>query len=162
MSDIPSIPDIPDVIDNLLSTSTVDALSANQGKVLSDMISGIGSPVKVIASGTGISRTLNAGEICIAGLGIQDGRSTASIKASDMFGLWVRGDNMSWQGGRNELYIVYNGSPGIAAIFTINSYALCIGFTNYSSDLFIMFSPSIPKITVTNNATCYIYGQRAL
>lgn len=39
MSDIPSIPDIPNVIDNLTSSSATDALSANQGRVLKNLIS---------------------------------------------------------------------------------------------------------------------------
>lgn len=42
MSDIPSIPDIPDVIDNLTSSSTTDALSANQGRILKSLIDSSG------------------------------------------------------------------------------------------------------------------------
>ena len=40
-SDIPSVPSVPSVINNLTSTSTTDALSANQGKVLKGLIDGI-------------------------------------------------------------------------------------------------------------------------
>lgn len=38
-SDIPSIPSVPSVIDNLTSSSTTAALSANQGRVLNQKIS---------------------------------------------------------------------------------------------------------------------------
>ena len=37
------MPDVPDVIDNLVSSSTTDALSANQGRVLKSLIASSGS-----------------------------------------------------------------------------------------------------------------------
>lgn len=52
--------DIPDVIDNVLSTSTTDALSANQGKVLQDEIThlqGIGRFLALWNATTGLAET---------------------------------------------------------------------------------------------------------
>ena len=42
-SDIPSIPSVPSIIDNLTSSSTTAALSANQGRVLKSLIDSAGS-----------------------------------------------------------------------------------------------------------------------
>lgn len=42
-SDIPSIPSVPSVINNLASSSTTDALSANQGRILKSLIDSAGS-----------------------------------------------------------------------------------------------------------------------
>ena len=55
LSDIPEMSDIPNVIDNLYSTPDTDALSANQCKVLKDIIDGMGSSRSELGSyiGTG-------------------------------------------------------------------------------------------------------------
>ena len=62
MSDVPDIPDMPDVpnvIDSLTSSSATDALSANQGRVLSNKIENLSNnafPFTNVAYGT---RTTN-------------------------------------------------------------------------------------------------------
>lgn len=48
ISDIPSIPDIPSVINSLTSSSTTDALSANQGQALKTLIDSVGSGLQVV------------------------------------------------------------------------------------------------------------------
>lgn len=52
VSDIPEIPSIPSVIDNLTSSSTTNALSANQGRALKSLIDSVGTSF-VIKSGQG-------------------------------------------------------------------------------------------------------------
>ena len=52
LSDIPSIPSIPSVINNLTSTSTTDALSANQGKILKGLADSHTHSASDITSGT--------------------------------------------------------------------------------------------------------------
>lgn len=56
-----------DVIDNLTSTSTTDALSANQGKVLKTSLDAL-IPQKLIADSSRMTRTLilpNSGRFCV-------------------------------------------------------------------------------------------------
>ena len=49
MSDIPSVPSVPAVIDSLTSSSTTDALSANQGRLLNEKIGSFGGVQKIRA-----------------------------------------------------------------------------------------------------------------
>lgn len=67
MSDLPSIPDIPDVVDNLTSSSTTDALSANQGRALKSLIGAIGEKgLPVISNGNSANFAFGDKQLCFA------------------------------------------------------------------------------------------------
>lgn len=65
-NDLINFPTIPSVIDNLTSTSTIDALSAKQGKILNDTISNI------IEEGNGYIRYNTGLQICYGSTSGQD------------------------------------------------------------------------------------------
>lgn len=72
------MPNIPNVIDNLYSTSDTDALSANQGKILKELINAVPIGLSKISSGLSYSGYIGPCQIFVSS-GTREFTMSASI-----------------------------------------------------------------------------------
>ena len=128
--DIPKIPDVPDVIDNLVSPSTTDALSANQGRVLKSLIDSSSSikyaSGKRSVSGNGVLVTFTFSPTFII-ITLLDSELTTTYRFNDSCATILLLQNSS---------IKYIDDSGGNRTFTLNNSTLS---TNWQSIGFNMY-----------------------
>lgn len=132
-SDIPSIPSVPSVINNLTSSSTTDALSANQGRILLNKINALPtSPVLVAAGsiGTGQTKTIPACSYLTITVSSTSSNMTISPTKFNVAKGGTSGCSVQYQDRIKSLSVTLNSS-GTSISVSSMSYDVDITYSAY-------------------------------
>lgn len=149
LSDIPETPDIPNVIDKLTSTSTIDALSANQGKVLKDLIDAVPIGLSVVESGSSYSGKLKSKQILFSA-----GPGAMSLGSGWHICRLIGGKSPYFSEG--TLNISSGSYPASLLLFTVSTYGF--GIIMETNMVRLFERDEVTSASISTNNQYVIYG----